>query len=230
MSTAAPNAKVQAQAQKRIEQLENTVTELGSMLKFLAGQLQQQGLDLGFKMHSPLLRRSKTLPIKKSRGKTLPDLKQMSRQLHAEKQAAVAQGGLAGAESRGEAAKVEWVRSGQLVPAKDLADAWNLTPQALGPAAKRGELFAVSVKNQRYYPREFLQLDRDTVATVSKQLEGLDPSEQLMFWKRKHGALAGKAVIEVLTAGKQAVPQLAKVVALAQSLTAQMRADAVATP
>jgi uncharacterized protein (DUF1778 family) len=135
-----------------------------------------------------------------------------------------AQGGLTGATARGEAARVEWVRSGEIVSAKALSDFWGLTPQALGPAGKRGELFALTLRNRRYYPSEFLKLDRNDVAAVCKQLKGLDPAEQLVFWKRKHGSLGGKTVFDVLST-KQSNQQLVRVVQLARALTAQNVGD-----
>jgi len=135
--------------------------------------------------------------------------------------------GLAAARARGEAAKVRWVQTGEVVTAKALADAWGLTPQALGPAAKRGEVFSVQVKNQRYYPSEFLRLHRQDVATVCEQLEGMEPAEKLVFWKRRHGALGGRTLTECLedqTGGSQ----LQRIVRLAQAATEQMRLDAAA--
>ena len=109
--------------------------------------------------------------------------------------------GLAGAVARGEAARVQWVKDGLVVPGEQLAHAWGLTRQALAPAADRGELFAVKVGNRLYYPRAFLDLDRDAVATVCRSLGQLGPSEKLMFWLRLHGALAGKSVTAALEAG-----------------------------
>jgi hypothetical protein len=132
--------------------------------------------------------------------------------------------GLAGAIARGEAAKVQWVASGEVVPAKALADKWGLTPQALGPAAGRGEVFAVVVQRQRFYPREFLDLDRADVATVSKSLGDLSPEEKLVFWKRPHGALGGKTVSELL-GGRKNGAQLVHVARLAQSWAAQAHAE-----
>jgi hypothetical protein len=120
-------------------------------------------------------------------------------------------GGLAGATARGEAARVQWVREGRVVPGERLAQAWGLTRQALAPAADRGEIFAVKVGNRLYYPQAFLGMDRETVATVCRALGDLSSSEKLMFWLRDHGALAGKSVAAALEAG---VP-LAKVERLA---------------
>jgi hypothetical protein len=137
-------------------------------------------------------------------------------------------GGLAGAIRRGEAARVEWVRAGEVVPAKTLADAWGLTPQALGPAAKRGELFSVAVKGQRYYPREFLELDREDVSDVCRALAPLTAAEKLVFWKRPHGALAGKTVVQTLSRKKDG-SSLLSVLQQARAAAAQIEAVILAS-
>lgn len=119
---------------------------------------------------------------------------------------------------------MEWVKSGEVVPARTLADVWGLTPQALGPAADRGEVFAVVIKRQRYYPKEFLELDRDDVSAVSKALGSLPPAEKLIFWKRPHGALAGKTVLQSLS-GKRDEARLGRVAQLARTWAAEAQAD-----
>ncbi len=124
---------------------------------------------------------------------------------------APAVGGLAGDAARGEAARVQWVKEGLVVPGEQLAQAWGLTRQALAPAADRGEVFAVKVGNRLYYPQAFLAMDRETVATVCRALGELSASEKLVFWLRGHGALAGKSVAAALETGVQ----LAKVERLA---------------
>ena len=114
---------------------------------------------------------------------------------------ALACGGLAGATARGEAARVQWVKDGLVVSGEQLAQAWGLTRQALAPAAERGEVFAVKIGNRLYYPQAFLDLDRETVATVCRALGDLGPSEKLMFWLREHGALGGRGIAVALDAG-----------------------------
>ena len=99
------------------------------------------------------------------------------------------------------------------MPGEQLARAWGLTRQALAPAAERGELFAVKVGNRLYYPKSFLDMDREAVATVCRALGELGSSEKLMFWLRDHGALSGKSVAVALDSG---IP-LAKVQRLASS-------------
>ena len=114
---------------------------------------------------------------------------------------ALACGGLAGATARGEAARVQWVKDDLVVSGEQLAQAWGLTRQALAPAAERGEVFAVKIGNRLYYPQAFLDLDRETVATVCRALGDLGASEKLMFWLREHGALGGRGIAVALDAG-----------------------------
>lgn len=113
----------------------------------------------------------------------------------------LAAGGLAGATARGEAARVQWVKEGWVVPGEQLAKAWGLTRQALAPASDRGEVFAVKVGNRLYYPSSFLVLHRESVAAICRALGDLGSSEKLMFWLRDHGALAGRNVAAGLEAG-----------------------------
>lgn len=112
-----------------------------------------------------------------------------------------ASGGLAGATARGEAARVQWVKAGLVVPGEQLAQAWGLTRQALAPAADRGEVFAVKIGNRLYYPQAFLALDREVVARVCRALGTLGASEKLVFWLREHGALGGQGVAAALEGG-----------------------------
>jgi hypothetical protein len=114
---------------------------------------------------------------------------------------AQAAGGLAGAVARGEAARVQWVKEGLVVSGEQLAQAWGLTRQALAPAAERGEVFAVKVGNRLYYPHAFLGMERAAVAAICHALGDLGASEKLIFWLRKHGALAGNSVAAALEAG-----------------------------
>ena len=177
---------------RRIAQLEATVGRLNEDLGSLRSVVSQQGLQ------TPRTRgvRARAAHAKSSTTDT---------------QQAHAAGGLAGATARGEAARVQWVKDGLVVPGEQLAQAWGLTRQALAPAAERGEVFAVKVGNRLYYPQAFLGMDRETVATICRALGDLGSSEKLMFWLRDHGALAGKSAAAAVEAG---VP-LAKVERLA---------------
>jgi hypothetical protein len=86
-----------------------------------------------------------------------------------------------GAAAGGEAARIQWVKDGLVVPGEQLAQAWRLTRQALAPTAERGEVFAVKVGNRRYYPQPFLGMDRDSVAALCRALGDFGSSEKPMF-------------------------------------------------
>jgi len=175
---------------RRIARLEATVGRLSADLGSLRSAVSKQGLQ------TPARQRRRTASAERPMEQPHPT------------QAA---GGLAGAAARGEAARVQWVKDGLVVPGEQLAQAWGLTRQALAPAAERGEVFAVKVGNRLYYPQSFLGMDRESVARVCRALGDLGSSEKLMFWLRDHGALAGRSVAAALEAG---VP-LAKVERLA---------------
>ena len=167
---------------RRIAQLEATVGRLSEDLGSLRSAVSKQGVELP---RGRAVRARVTHP--KSPTTNNPH--------------APATGGLAGATARGEAARVQWVKAGLVVPGEQLAQAWGLTRQALAPAADRGEVFAVKVGNRLYYPQAFLGMDRETVAAICRALGALGASEKLMFWLREHGALAGKNVAAALEAG-----------------------------
>jgi hypothetical protein len=167
---------------RRIAQLEATVGRLSEDLGSLRSAVSKQGLQLP---------RTRGVQARVAHAKSTT----------ADNQYASANGGLAGATARGEAARVQWVKDGLVVPGEQLAQAWGLTRQALAPAADRGEVFAVKVGNRLYYPLAFLAMDREAVAAVCRALGDLGASEKLMFWLRDHGALAGKSVAAALEAG-----------------------------
>lgn len=167
---------------RRIAQLEAAVGRLSEDLGTLRSAVSAQGLKLP-RARGGRARAADTEPA-------------AAQGPHAQ-----AAGGLAGAIVRGEAARVQWVRDGLVVPGEQLAQAWGLTRQALAPAADRGEIFAVKVGNRLYYPQAFLDMDRQTVAAICRALGDLGPSEKLVFWLRGHGALAGQGVAAALEAG-----------------------------
>ncbi|MBE7419467.1 MAG: hypothetical protein HS128_17315 [Ideonella sp.] len=167
---------------RRIARLEATVGRLSEDLGSLRSAVSKQGLQL------PRTRGVRARAAHKKSATTA--------NLHAQ-----ATGGLAGATARGEAARVQWVKDGVVVPGEQLAQAWGLTRQALAPAANRGEIFAVKVGNRLYYPQAFLGMDREAVAVICRALGELSAGEKLMFWLRDHGALSGRSVASALEAG-----------------------------
>jgi len=84
-------------------------------------------------------------------------------------------------------------------------------------------VFALVVKRQRFYPKEFLALDRADVAAVCDALGRLSPAEKLVFWKRPHGGLGGKTLLQALSGRKDAA-QLGRVTRLAQAWAAEAQA------
>jgi hypothetical protein len=162
---------------RRIAQLEATMGRLSEDLGSLRLAVRKQGLQLP---------RTRSVRARAGQAESVPAHTQQI-------QHAQAAGGLAGATARGEAARVQWVKDGLVVPGEQLAQAWGLTRQALAPAADRGEVFAVKVGNRLYYPQAFLGMDRETVAVICRALGELGATEKLMFWLCDHGALAGKS-------------------------------------
>lgn len=191
---------------RRIAQLEATV-----------GRLSEDLGSLRCALHKPVMH-APTPPRGRRRTALAegPTLDTPPRKLDA--------GGLAGATARGEAARVQWVKDGLVVPGEQLAKAWGLTRQALAPASERGELFALKIGNRLYYPWSFQVLDRESVAAICRALGDLGSSEKLMFWLRDHGALAGRSVAAGLEAG---IP-LAKVERLAVAWARERGAARVA--
>lgn len=125
-------------------------------------------------------------------------------------------GGPVSVRAERENARLDLVRSGEIVPVKALAACWGMTPQTLGLAQKQGEVRPLTVKRQRYVPSEFLGLERDFVAEVSRALGGLSPEEHLIFWKRQHGELHGQTATEFLSQVRVSYAR-EKIVALAEA-------------
>ena len=167
---------------RRIAQLEATVGRLSEDLGSLRSAVSKQGMQL-----------PRTRGVRARVAHTQSPA--------ADNQLSQANGGLAGATARGEAARVQWVKDGLVVPGEQLAQAWGLTRQALAAAADRGEVFAMKVGNRLYYPQAFLGMDREAVAAICRALGDLGASEKLMFWLREHGALAGRSVAAALESG-----------------------------
>ena len=171
---------------RRIAQLEVTVGRISAMLGSLRSAVN---------LHGSLSRALATAPGGSKRKKALV-VPVTATQLRP------VAGGLVGAIARGEAARVQWIKDGLVVPGERLAQAWGVTRQALAPACARGDLFAVKVNNRLYYASAFLTLDRESVATVCRALGAIGASEKLIFWLREHGALAGKSVAAALDSGE----------------------------
>lgn len=128
--------------------------------------------------------------------------------------------GFKAAVSRGVAAKLRWVDTGEVVPASAIASKWRVTTRFVGGVARQGELSSIVISRRRYYPREFVDLDLDVARAVSRALRPVSPESALMFWKRAHGSLGGKTPTSVLCNVTIANRQQ-RVVELAQAWAAQ---------
>jgi hypothetical protein len=164
-------------------------------------------------------------------GNTVEALEEAVRHLPASNDATLAtvdepspvSSGLQGALLQGEALKAQWVRDGTLVPSGAMSQAWGITPQALQQAVARGELFSMKMAGKTYYLAALRSLDREVTGMVCRALGNVEPSGQLVFWLRTHGALAGKTVPQALARG-----QLRRVLHLARAWAdehAEDRAD-----
>lgn len=131
------------------------------------------------------------------------------------------QGGYAAAVARGTAARQQWFTSGELVPARALADCWGMSVRELGAAVKRGEVLALVRVRRRYHPSEFLGLGRPAVVDICRALSSLPPETQLIFWKRRHGALGGRTPADFLGRSGSSEAHVRRVVDLAQAWAAE---------
>ena len=128
--------------------------------------------------------------------------------------------GAAAVVSAGVAAKDAWVESGELIGAQALAQRWSVSPRALSIAVREHQLFAVVHRRRRYYPQEFLLLDKATVAQVCRAMASVPPWTQFIFWKRVHGAIGGRTVAEVLLDHVERDARVVRVLALARAWAA----------
>ena len=136
--------------------------------------------------------------------------------------------GLRAAVERGAASKLVWVDSGEVVPTIVLAEHWGLAPSTVGAIARRGEASFIFVFGRRYFPKEFLALERDVVREVSLALTGMSAEGMLIFWKRPHGALEGKTPLALIQEARDAKAR-ERVVKLAHSWAESSRAAAAFT-
>lgn len=86
---------------------------------------------------------------------------------------------------------MQWTQDGTLVAAGELARHWGITPRNLASEAGKDRLLLPKIRGRRWAPRGYLDLAREDVARVSKALEGVPASSQLIFWLREHGGLGG---------------------------------------
>lgn len=134
--------------------------------------------------------------------------------------------GLAGARERGRAARLAWTQDGTVLTAADYAAARGIEPSVLPELEANGELFSLDIEGGRWYPAELLKLAPDEAVVLCRELAGMDdPSSQLVFLMRTHGALAGQTVTMAIANGR-----LARVLQLIHARQAQALADKALEP
>lgn len=110
-------------------------------------------------------------------------------------------------------------QDGSLVSAQRLVDAWQMQRQALEQRVDKGQLFKLKIKNRNWYLGAMQTLLPDTVAAVCQALAPAPAIDHLLFWIRRHGALQGKTVAEMLSTEGEV--GLKTVIALAQAMVQQ---------
>jgi hypothetical protein len=127
-------------------------------------------------------------------------------------------GGLQAALRRGQQRLRNHVSDEVLVPPATVAAAWRISPAALDEAAQQGELpQPLIVDGLRYYSCQLVELDFAAARRLGKALRPLTASEAFIFLARAHGALAGRTVVDALSAGVT----VERVIALAEAWAAQ---------
>jgi hypothetical protein len=125
-------------------------------------------------------------------GVSIPETISVDKDAIKETQALVAQD-----EAQGEA----WVKEGRLVKSAALCEAWATSRQALDRAVARDELFSLKVGRNRFYPKEFLEIEAQAVKTVCKALTGDDAASKFVFWLSPHDALNAKTIAQAIQSG-----------------------------
>ncbi len=110
-------------------------------------------------------------------------------------------------------------QDGSLVSAQRLINAWQMQRQALEQRVDKGQLFKLKIKNRNWYLGSMQVLLPDTVAAVCQAFGPVPAIDHLLFWLRRHGALQGKTVAEMLSAEGES--GLKTVIALADAMAQQ---------
>jgi hypothetical protein len=108
---------------------------------------------------------------------------------------------LSDAIARGEVAKREMVRDRILVAPDVLATLWQTPPERLNELESAGELFTVRVDEHPYVPALMLEVDEASTRRICLALQPIRGWPAFSFWYRRHGALRGLTLIQVLHQG-----------------------------
>lgn len=111
--------------------------------------------------------------------------------------------GLEAALRRGQERLAKWATDGVLVPGSSLASSWGWSIADFRQVRARGDIFAVDVAGHDFFPAAWSHLEPLDVIEVCRVQHQLSPSQQLVFWLKKHGGLRGSTVREALTTGNR---------------------------
>jgi hypothetical protein len=120
--------------------------------------------------------------------------------------------GLVAARERGDSARRAWTRDGTLLSAHEFARRRGLAQGELEQLKHRRQVFSVPVAGVSWYPAALLGLSPDDGAALCQALGDDDAARNLVFLMRRHGALAGRTVVEAIVGGARQ-----EVLALAQA-------------
>lgn len=109
---------------------------------------------------------------------------------------------VARAAGRGQQYLLSLIQRGELVPARDIADAWGITAQALGNRKRAGDVFGLMVNNRLWYPAALKHFpSREDAEHVCGRIRHLPPVEQYLVLTNPHAALGERTVAEALAGG-----------------------------
>jgi hypothetical protein len=95
------------------------------------------------------------------------------------------------------------VSNGALLSASEFRTALDVSRQALSKAVNDGRIFTVDVRATQYYPAFFVSpdIDRKTLAKVTKQLGTIPGWSKWQFFTTRKGSLGGSTPLEALKRG-----------------------------
>lgn len=115
-----------------------------------------------------------------------------------------ASAGFAAAVERGREARQAWVLDGVVLSTAEFARARGVGQHLLAELRVRGDLFAVVMDGETWWPAELLKLTTEDAAALCHALGNADDSRKLVFLMRRHGALGGRTVAKAIAMGRLA--------------------------
>jgi hypothetical protein len=109
---------------------------------------------------------------------------------------------IAQAKERGKDYLVLLISEGRLVPAKEIADYWGITSQALGNRKRAGDVLGLMVNNRLWYPAELKSYaTREDAERVCARLKTLPAIEQFLVLSNTHRVLGDRTIAHALREG-----------------------------